>query len=392
MLLHHLLRAETTNRQELARSTGLSPATVNTLVNDLLRRGLIIETGMEDSSGGRPTTMFSMNPAYGRCIGIDCSETYLHFELFDMRLRNLATHEIPITPRQIQAEQVVAAMVDGLQTLLTESNMARETIVGVGVSIHGPFDHDTGVSVFAPYWGWHDVPMRELLEAAIDLPLYLDNPLKFNAIAELWLGAGRGVDSFASVLLGTGVGAGIILDGTLYRGASNSAGEWGHTPFVYNGRRCRCGSRGCLEAYIGAPGLIQTLREAAPTASYLDADDDGAIIRQLADGLQRGEPIAVEVCGEYAQMLGAGLATLVNIINPKKVILGSWLAQAIGAPILPAVQDAMARHAVAKSARSTPVVLSGFARSPVSIGGAALALEQFLNDVTDTNTSAQQKV
>lgn len=380
MLLQQLLAAESTNRQELSRLTGLSPATVNNLVSDLIKRGLVVEVGFEESQGGRPTTTFSINPKYGTCIGIDCSETYLHFELFDLQLRNLATHEIEITQKHNRPEHIVAYIADGLETLLAQNCTPSHSVVGVGVSIPGPFEHNTGVSVFAPYWGWRDVPIQKLLEKSVKFPLYLDNPLKFNAIAEQWLGAGRGIENFVSVFLGTGVGAGIVIDGALFRGSSNSAGEWGHTPFVYNGRRCRCGSRGCLEAYIGAPGLIQSLRETAPDSPYLEDTHHSETIRGLIDGYIRGDPVAQEVCSEYAQMVGAGLATLVNIINPELIVLGSWLAKQIGPHILSEVQEVVARYALAKSARATRIVISQFERSAVSIGGAAVALEKFLDD------------
>lgn len=386
MLLQHLVAAESTNRQELSRLTGLSPATVNNLVSDLIKRNLVIEVGLEESQGGRPTTAFSINPRFGTCIGIDCSETYLHFELFDLRLRNLATHEIEISQKYNQPEHIVAHVVEGLEVLFSQCSTPRRSVVGVGISIPGPFEHNTGVSVFAPYWGWRDVPIQTLLEKAVEFPLYLDNPLKFNAIAELWLGAGRGIDSFVSVFLGTGIGAGIVIDGNLYRGFSNSAGEWGHTPFVYNGRRCRCGSRGCLEAYIGAPGLIQTLRETDPDSPYLEEVHQTEVIQRLIDGLAQGDPVAQEVCSEYAQMVGAGLATIVNIINPELIVLGSWLAKMIGPCILPQVQEAVGRYALAKTARATRIVVSQFERSAVSIGGAAMALEKFLDDAMVAET------
>lgn len=381
LLLQQLLISGETTRQELSRTTGLSLGTVNTSVSDLIKRGLITEVGIIESQGGRPTTRFALNPHYGTCIGIDCSETYLHFELFDLRLQNITSVEIPITQRNNQPEHIVAHIVDGIERLFEQSGIARESVIGVSVGIHGPFEHNTGVSVFAPYWGWRDVPIQAMLEKAIPFPLYLDNPLKFNAVAELWLGAGRGADSFISVFLGTGVGAGIVIDGNLHRGSSNSAGEWGHTPFVYNGRRCRCGSRGCLEAYIGAPGLVQTLRDTAPDSPFLDDIHHSEIIRRMIDALLAGDHVAREVFDEYAQMLGAGLATLINIINPEMIILGSWLAKDIGPYILPRVQETAAQYALA---RATRITLSSFEHSPVSLGGAAVALERFLDSITES--------
>ena len=381
-LLHQLLIEGANNRQELSRLTALSPATITNLTAALIQEGLVIEVGVEESQGGRPTAILAINHEAGTCVGIDCAETYIHFELFDLALHNLSSLEIPLSTEENQPEQIADHIAEGLDVLLAQAGVDKQTVVGAGISIPGPFEHNTGVSVFAPNWGWHEVPIQSLLHKRISIPLYLDNPLKFSTIAELWFGAGRGVSNFATVVLGTGIGAGLVINGELYQGASNSAGEWGHTTLIFNGRLCRCGSRGCMEAYLGAPGIIQTLRDYAPDSPILTLQNQSQILAQLLEAAWQGDPTATRVINEVAQMLGAGLANIINFANPEVIVLGSWVAQQIGTYILPVMEQSIAAHALAQPGRTAQIVLSQFTSNPVSLGAGAMMMERYFDEST----------
>ena len=156
-------------------------------------------------------------------------------------------------------------IVRGIDEAIAQAQVERGRVLGVGVSIPGQVRADGTTSVFAPNWNWNDVPLRALLTERIpDLPILLDNPLRASTVAELWFGAARGHDNVAVLTLGTGVGAGLAVQGSLYRGATNTAGEWGHTNLVIDGRKCRRGCVGCVETYVGAPGIMQHLAEIRP--------------------------------------------------------------------------------------------------------------------------------
>ena len=281
-VVQQVVAAGTTSRQRLAADTGLSLGTVATLVGELTALGLLVEAGREDSGGGRPRGLVTANPHGGLLVGVDVAETYVHVDLFDTTLTRLAGAEETLHPLERRPHQVVRRIVSGVDTVLAGTD-AR--VLGVGVSVPGQVDREGGVSVFAPNWDWHDVPLRDLLADGLALPLHLDNPLRAAVLAELWAGAARGRDDVAVINLGTGVGAGLAFGGVLYRGGSNSAGEWGHTTLVLDGRLCRCGSRGCVEAYVGAPGIMQTLRDLAPTSPLLHPEDQTATLDALAAGL-----------------------------------------------------------------------------------------------------------
>lgn len=389
LLLHHLLLRKTSTRQELSQLTGLSTATVANLVADLTDEGLIIEVGMAASQGGRPISILSVNADVGACVGIDVAETYIYFDLYDLTLKNIAEHKIELPSTKKEPQDIVQLITAGLNILLKLAELPIEKVVGIGISIPGPFEHSTGVSVFAPSWGWVNVPLKAMLEKEIKIPLYMDNPLKFNAIAEAWFGTGRDVKTMAAMVWGTGVGTGLVINGQLFHGASNTAGEWGHSVIVAGGRSCRCGNRGCLEAYIGAPGILQTLAEINPNSELLFADDQTRTIEAIASAARRNDPDGLAVVHQTAVYLSAGFSSLINIFNPELIIIDSWVADLLGPIILPEVLELVKQQSLAQPFRVVRFTLSNMSRNPVSLGAATLVLEEFLANAGRQPTMAR---
>ena len=378
LILHQLLLRKSGTRQELRQLTGLSTATIANLITEMLEEGLVVETGMETPQVGRPTAILALNADSGVCVGVDVAETYIYFDLYDSTLQNLANYEVELPSSKKEPEEVVQLIVSGLSALLDKASIEMDRVVGVGVSIPGPFDHASGVSVFEPSWGWANVPLQAMLEKELGVPIYMDNPLKFNAIAEAWYGAGRDVESMAAVVLGTGVGAGLVINGKLYHGASNTAGEWGHSVVITGGRVCRCGNHGCLEAYVGAPGIIQTLTEIDPKSTLLSADDQTRAITAIAAAAKRGNPVALSVVRQTALYLSAGLGSMINILNPELVILGSWVTSLLGPVLLPTLVEQIKQHSLERPYKAVRFVLSDLSQHSVSLGAATLVLEEYL--------------
>ncbi|BCJ62141.1 transcriptional regulator [Micromonospora endophytica] len=380
-VLRQIIGAGATSRQQITAATGLSAATVSTLVAQLLELGLLTEVGFQDSGGGRPRGLVAVNPVGGILVGVDVAETYVHAEAFDPALTVLATAEARLNPVENRPEQVIGHIVAGIRSALDAARQPPRPLLGVGVSVPGLLDPAGGVSIFAPNWNWHDVPLRSMLDAVLGMPFYLDSPLRASVVAELWFGAGRGHDDIAVLTLGTGVGAGLAFGGSLYRGASNTAGEWGHTRLVLDGRECRCGARGCVEAYVGAPGIMAQLRMQDPASPMLHPDDQTATIEALAAGVESGDPIARAVVAETARYLGVAVADLVNLVNPEVVVLTSWVAARLGPALLGAVRAEAGRYALRRPLAATEIVLGRISGNTVSLGAATLALAGVLAGV-----------
>lgn len=389
-VLRQIIAHSPTSRQELAAASELSLATVATLVGELIELRMITEVGFEDSAGGRPRGLVAVNASGGALIGVDIAETYVHVELFDLALNVLARADEGMRPGESLPGQVVSHVAAAVGSVVAQAGIEGARVLGVGVSVPGQVDRDTGVSEYAPNWDWHDVPLLDLLSEVIAYPLYLDNPLRAGAVAEMWFGAARGRGDAVVVNLGTGVGAGLALQGGLYRGVSNSAGEWGHTTLVLDGRLCRCGNHGCVEAYVGAPGIMLNLRELGPRSPMLHPDDQTATIDALARGVEANDPVAVEVVRETARYIGAGIANLVNVLNPEVVVLSSWVARRLGEPLLREVREAVGRHALRRPFAATEIVLSPIPTDPACLGAATFALEGALSSVIQRSSVTQR--
>ncbi|MFF1356404.1 ROK family protein [Streptomyces sp. NPDC058297] len=390
-VLRHLIAKSPASRGELAASAGLSQATVATLVGELTALGLLVEVGFEESAGGRPRSLVAVDAAGGALVGVDVAETYVHAELFDLALGVVARAEEELRPGGSAPEEVVGRIAAAVRTAV-ESAAAADArrpprVLGVGVTMPGQVDRERGVAVRAANFGWRDVPLTALLAERLPYPVHLDNPLRAATVAELWFGAARGRDDAVVINLGTGVGAGLALGGTLHRGVTNSAGEWGHTTLVLDGRPCSCGDAGCVEAYVGAPAIMRTLRELAPDSPLLTDDEQTATIGALGRAAAAGDPVALRVVRETARHLGAAVADLVNLLNPEVIVLSSWVAAALGTPLLAEVREAVARHALGSPFAATEIVLSPIPTDPVCLGAATFALEGVLSSPGPTGTT-----
>ncbi|MFQ6395728.1 ROK family protein [Nocardia sp. KC 131] len=365
-----------TSRQEIAQATGLSFATVGNMIAELLDVGVLAELGYDAPGIGRPRARLAINPDRGTLVGVDIAETSIHFDLFDLAMTALRSVEIPVDPTATEPADVAELIIRGIGELTAGE---ADRVLGIGLSVPGLVEPEGGVSVFSPYWHWHNVPLKALLEQRLPYPLYLDNPLKASTAAHLWFGAGRDVDDLIVVTLRAGVGIGVVIDGMLYRGVTNSAGEWGHTNLVLDGRPCSCGRSGCVEAYVSAPGIVQTLRELAP-ASPLISNDDALTIAAIAAAAARGDLIACEVIEKTGHYLGVTVANLVNLFNPRTMVFGDLVASHLGEPLLEVTRRVAAHHAMSDPFEAVTLQLSTLPHNPASLGAATFALEGFLAD------------
>ncbi len=284
-VLWSLYLGQPRSRQELSAATGLSAASVTNVIRELIDEGIVIETGLAESDGGRPRAMLGMNPEYGYVIGVDIGETRTRVELFDLTMTERAKAEYPLDrAAEHDVAVVVGQIVSGLDTVLADSGIGRDAVLGVGVGVPGIIERGPEVLVHGQTYGWDAVPLRRLLRAHTDLPLRFDNGAKTMGQAELWFGAGRGARNAVMVLIGSGVGASLISGGATYQGATSSAAEFGHVTVAVGGRKCRCGASGCLEAYAGAAAILE--RYGRPMA----ANDQELALAELIDAADTSPP------------------------------------------------------------------------------------------------------
>ena len=365
------------SRPELSAATGLSAASVTNVIRELIDEGVVLETGLAESDGGRPRAMLGMNPEYGYVIGVDVGETRTRVELFDLTMTERAKAEYPLDrAAEHDVAVVVGQIASGLDTVLAGGGIDRAAILGVGVGVPGIIERGPEALVHGQTYDWDAVPLGKLLRAHTDLPLRFDNGAKTMGQAELWFGAGRGARNAVMVLIGSGVGASLISGGSTYQGATSSAAELGHVTVAVGGRTCRCGAAGCLEAYAGAAAILE--RYGRPMA----ADDQELALAELI-GAADASPGAAAVLGETAEYLGAGIGTVINLFNPERVILGGWAGLLLGARLLPEIRESARRHSLRNLFAATSIELSELGSDAVARGAATLPMETFLNGLEE---------
>jgi len=363
-------------RQQLSAATGLSPASVSNVMRELLDERVVVEVGSIDSDGGRPRVLLRVNPEYGYVIGVDVGETRVQVELFDLAMTVRAKADFPLGPREHDAQAVVAGILAGIDAVASDSGVDRARILGVGVGVPGVVQQYPEVSVDAQTFGWANVPLERLLRAGTDLPLRIDNGANTMGQAELLFGSGRGAQSAVIGLIGSGVGAAIISHGSADRGSTASAGEWGHTPVIVGGRRCRCGNSGCLEAYVGAEAILERYEEAGGTVAA--GDQETALAALLLDAAT-ADTVAARTVDDTILYLGASIGGLINLLNPERIILGGWAGLLLGASHLDAIRARAGEHAMRHPFRTTSIELCSLGPDAVAMGAATLPLERFLN-------------
>lgn len=285
-------------------------------------------------------------------------------------------------------EQGADAVTERIARLARESlaeaervgGIARERVVGVGIGSPGPLNRDSGVVLFTPNLGWRNYPLRDRVEALLDLPATLDNDANCAVLGEWWVGAGRGSKALVGITIGTGIGGGIVLDGKLYHGVSDAAGEIGHTTIDSTGRRCKCGNYGCLEAYASGPAIaaraVEGIEAGVETRlpRYTGGDLTKITAQTVYEAAHDGDEFALEVVRDTAKFLGAGIANLINVFNPDTVVVLGGVTLA-GERLFSALRSEVSRRAfriAVDSCRIVPGELPGTA----GVYGAALTFKQ----------------
>ncbi len=371
-VLRLLLGRRETSRQELVDLTGLSAGTVTNVVNDLLADGLVVEAGTEESDGGRPRVLLRLAADWASVVGVEVGETRVRVEAFDLALRPLGAVERPSTEGLRSPGAVVSAITEAVAQIFEEGGLDRTRLAGVGVGISGFVDDTVGL-VHSPSIGWEGVPLAALLEDALGAPIHLDNGAKAMGHAEMWLGAGRGALHATVALLGTGVGAAVFANGELQRGAHSSAGEWGHVPIAVGGRPCRCGSVGCLEAYVGGWAIAARWAE----RSGWQGTDQEQAVRAFVAAID-SDPEAGAIADEVAECLGAGLGVLVNLYNPERIVLAGWVGLALPPVLLERVREHAARYSLSRPFEQVEIVLGQLGSEAVAVGAATLVIDALI--------------
>lgn len=320
-LLREIARAGPIARIGLSERTGISRATVTTLIGDLIEAGLVTEVAQTtEASGarGRPRIDLKIAGDAHLVAGIKVADTSISFVLVDFDGCERAAIKQPLEQVIHTSDALIGHITQGIEALAQTANCDVGHISGVGVGLAGLMQAEAGLVHWSPSLDRRNVPFRDDLEAALDTPVFLDNDVNLVAEAELRFGMGRNRKDFIVVTIEAGVGMALVLGGQVYRGARGSGGEFGHTKVQLDGAECRCGQRGCLEAYV-ADFALHRNASAAGLVDLTASKDDA--IQRLLGAAQAGDHRAQNILDDAGRMFALGLANLVNIFDPEFIII-----------------------------------------------------------------------
>lgn len=349
---------------EIARATGLSAATVSNIVREL-KDGGTVEV-VPTSAGGRRARSVSLSGDAGIVIGVDFGHTHLRVAVGNLAHQVLAEEAEPLDVDASAAEGFDRA--EQLVTrLIAATGIGRDKVIGVGLGVPGPIDVSSGrLGSTSILPGWSGINPAEELSGRLGVPVHVDNDANLGALGELVWGSGRGVKDLAYIKVASGVGAGLVIDGRVYRGPGGTAGEIGHITLDESGPVCRCGNRGCLETFTAARYVLPLLQPSHGPDLTMER------VVQLA---RAGDPGCRRVIADVGRHIGSGIANLCNLLNPSRVVLGGDLAEA-GELVLAPIRDSVSRYAIPSAARQLSLTQGALGGRAEVLGALALVLSE----------------
>jgi len=370
-------------RTDIAQITGLSTSAVSQLVKQLIQKGFLCEDGFNASRGGRRPVLLKMVPDILHIVGVDIGASKLRVVITDFEAKVIKSIVLPTYPEEGK-DKTIRKIMDITRKLVRESGISWDSIKGIGIGISGVVDHQKGVCLFWPnVEGWENVPLKKIMEKEFEVPVLVDDSARTMALAEHWCGIAKGVDDFIFVNVGIGIGAAIFFHGQLYRGASGTAGELGHTTVEENGPRCSCGNYGCLESLASGPAIARRAREALEEGvisliDKLSRGDPSRITPELiVEAAKRGDKLAFNLMEKTGEYLGIAIANALNFFNPELVIIGAGVSRA-GDLILDPIKRTVKARALETASSKAKIVISKMGDESGALGAAVLILEKIL--------------
>lgn len=382
LLLQGIRKHGEISRTELAAVTGLTSGTVSNITSDLLEEGLVQVKGTVGSTGGRPQVLLEINPDARLAIGTNVGSTKIISVLTRLDGSIVTRSDVPMD-RTWSLERQVQQIVRSIQNVFPESEELQGRVIGIGLGVPGLLVSESGISVFSPNLGWRNVPIKSLIEERVGYPVILDNSVRVGALGERWWGTESQVSDLVALYVGTGVGAGLILNGQIYRGHNEAAGEIGHVVVAAHGDRCSCGKRGCLEAVASGPAIARRAvgRMRDGQQSLLEdicRDYDAMTSEHVYKAAKQGDQLSLEVLTEAARYIGTGMSILINLFNPQVLVFNGGVSQSwdiTGQAIVETAKSLIFEG----SNPEVRIIRSSLGDSVGPLGAATLVIERFFS-------------
>ncbi len=378
LLLQILRMRGELSRAELAAQSGLSPAAVSNVIAELIESGLVQELAaapQKKGKLGRPGMLVSLAREKKAVLAVQIGAGVLQVGVCDLEANVLASESSRFALSST-GEQVLASAVGMLKRSIESSGMTMDDVLGIGVGAAGLVDHEQRVNLSSPNLGWTNVAMADYLEDAFDRPAVVDHNVRAMAMGETSYGLGRGLESLAFIYIRTGVGAGLVLGGSAYRGGTHGAVEFGHIRVVPGGKTCNCGGQGCLET-VASDQIIKEKVLAAGLIPDSAAASSTAWIDEFIGSVASGNPQAVAIRDELVEHLARALLAVINLLNPQMIVLGGLLAD-LGDVIVDPLRTVLPPQVLPIIRDGIRIERTSFGAHAGLIGAATVALGHFV--------------
>lgn len=367
------------SKAEISKLTGLSPTAIGVIVSELLEMGYITESGIGESNGGRRPVLIELKPQSLYTIGIDMDVRYISLVLMDTTSRIIGEKTLDM-PQNMAFEKVMDVIQSEIGKIVKEYDIAMEKLLGIGLSVPGMVDSRECKVVFAPNLGWENVDIKHQFPDLPGIKVYVENEAMASAISENWIGCCQGIRNFVCINIKSGIGSGIFIDGKPYRGASGITGEIGHMMVDSNGLKCNCGNYGCLETIASTTRIVEQAKKLVKegVASKLnDIQDVEEISAQsVIDAARDGDGVSINLLLESARFLGLAISSIVNILNPEKVILGKEFVNYADI-VLDHLKEIVRCKALKQTAKDIEITRSKLGERASLLGSAIIPLKVF---------------
>lgn len=380
MIINYLDSNDNQSITEISKETNASVPKTTSLINELIKDGLVMDFGKLDSSIGRKANVYGLVPESCYSLGVDVKKFSIHFGLLDFKKTLVKTKEINNFKLE-NSETSLNLLIKYIKDFIKEIKISKEKILGLGLNLSGRINHISGYSY--SYFHFHEDPLSEIIKREIGITTIINNDSRAMAYGEYNSGGLPHGKNILFINIDYGIGLGIIIDGKLYHGKSGFSGEFGHMPFFENEILCHCGKKGCLETEASGSSLIRKLTEKIKKGSnsiiIKNKKIDQVSLQDIVNATLNDDVLCIELIAGIGEKLGKGIAVLINIFNPELIVLGGTLALTGDYIKLP-IKSAINKYSLSLVNNDTDVRISKMGEKAGIIGACLLVRNKFLSN------------
>lgn len=387
-VLETIRKEEPISRKSISEKIGLTTSSITNIVGKLIEDSYLIETGVGESIGGRKPIMLEYNPKGGYAIGVEMDAVDIICIITDFKAKKIAKNRGK-TSLSEGMTSVVTRLIKLIEDTIEKAGIPRDKIMGIGLVSAGPYDYKKGTMLNPPnFSGWNEVPIRDLVEEALKIPTYFEKDTQGAAIAEYWFGKAGNVKSlFAIIVKEVGIGGGIIINGNVYHGFHNGAGDIGHMVIDSEGPGCSCGSYGCLETLSSgiaiANKVISRIKRGENSILSKNIQDVESIdIRMVIEAYNKGDELCKLVVNDGAKYLGLAIANIINLYSPEMIVIGGLIPDLCPLFVKIAIEHAM-RRKYPEHNKEVRIILSTYKDEQQAYGGVGVVFHNFFNGLLE---------